>query len=74
MFSRGVYTLRKPAAGGEKLNSRAGTGLMCFSSTPVPPTAANVGDLTISDVAPSNIGWLRRKVNGKCGKREDAEV
>src|SRR6266852_165740 len=47
-----------------KLNSRAGTGLMCLSSTPVPPTAAKIGGLTIFDFVAGDISRLRRDVKG----------
>src|SRR5258708_38706480 len=67
MFSRGVYAPRVPAAGGDQLNSRAGTGLMCLSSTPVPPTAAKAGNLTIFDFVAIDIGRLRRLVKEQCG-------
>jgi hypothetical protein len=40
---------------------------MCFSSTPVPPTAAKAADLTVFDFVAKDIGRLTRDVKGKAG-------
>ena len=68
MFARGMYRPRVPAAGGDQLNSRAGTGHIMLSSTPVPPTAAKAGGLTIFDFVVNDIGPWKRVVKGNARK------
>jgi len=50
MCSRSVYTPREPAAGGDN-STPAPVQDYVLSSTPIPPTAAKVGGLTIFDFA-----------------------
>ncbi len=71
MSARGMYTPRAPAAGGDN-STPAPVQDYVLSSTPIPPTAANSGNLAIFDVALGSIGWLRRDVKGHF--RGDAEV
>ncbi len=61
MSARSVYTPRAPAAGGDN-STPAPVQDYVLSSTPVPPTAAKAGDLTIFDLATSSIGRFRQDV------------
>jgi hypothetical protein len=56
-----MYTPREPAAGGDN-STPAPIQDYVLSSTPIPPTAAKIEDLTIFDVVAGKIGRVRRRV------------
>jgi len=67
MSTRGVYTPRVPAAGGDD-STPAPVQDSVLSSTPIPSTAANIENLTIVEVVAKNIGRLSRYFKGGSAK------
>src|SRR5436305_8225269 len=64
MITRGMYTPREPAAGGDN-STPAPIQDYVLSSTHVPPTAANAEELTIFDV----VAIRNRSVEAGCQGR-----